>query len=126
MEKVTLLGNPCQLGPCLIFQEAEELGYGQTFFERLHNMNLPYALLNEQYRMHLEIESLGQESGIVIYNIVRSNPYFSIGFLENYKQLNVAISQARCLSHIIGNATMFPSLREGRTFVCKELDNNRG
>uniref|UniRef100_A0A915JA96 Uncharacterized protein n=1 Tax=Romanomermis culicivorax TaxID=13658 RepID=A0A915JA96_ROMCU len=33
--------DPCLLGPCLTSQEAEELGYGQTLFEPLHNMNLP-------------------------------------------------------------------------------------
>uniref|UniRef100_A0A915JYE8 RNA helicase n=1 Tax=Romanomermis culicivorax TaxID=13658 RepID=A0A915JYE8_ROMCU len=55
---VTLLGDPCQLGPCVISQEAEELGYGQILFECLHNMNLQCALLNEQYGMHPEIQSL--------------------------------------------------------------------
>uniref|UniRef100_A0A915KWJ5 DNA2/NAM7 helicase-like C-terminal domain-containing protein n=1 Tax=Romanomermis culicivorax TaxID=13658 RepID=A0A915KWJ5_ROMCU len=251
--QVTLLGNPCQLDPCITSQEAEELGYGQTLFECLHNMHMPYGLLNEQYPMHPEIRSLvgkltycnsvqnsvkkddrylplptsyptvisgfpiawvnvtgqessqdnsrsiqnikearaivnlvatliglqkfkneniviitsyssqvkllhstvleackaikageylengylsptemenelkkGQESDIVIYNIVRSNPYFSIQFLKNYKRLNIAISRAPCPLFILGNATMFPSLKEGQTFVSKELDNNPG
>uniref|UniRef100_A0A915JUB6 DNA2/NAM7 helicase-like C-terminal domain-containing protein n=1 Tax=Romanomermis culicivorax TaxID=13658 RepID=A0A915JUB6_ROMCU len=111
--KVTLLGDPCQLGPCITSQTAEELGYGQTLFKCLYNMKMPYAILNEQYCMHPDIRSLGQESDIVIYNIVRSNPYFSIRLLENYKRLNIAINRAGCLLFIVGNATMFPSLKEG-------------
>uniref|UniRef100_A0A915J3H7 DNA2/NAM7 helicase-like C-terminal domain-containing protein n=1 Tax=Romanomermis culicivorax TaxID=13658 RepID=A0A915J3H7_ROMCU len=54
--------------------------------------NCPLGLNPERPATEKVLE--GQESDIVIYNIVRSNPYFSIGFLENYKRLNVAISRA--------------------------------
>uniref|UniRef100_A0A915JW29 RNA helicase n=1 Tax=Romanomermis culicivorax TaxID=13658 RepID=A0A915JW29_ROMCU len=55
---ITLLGDVCQLGPCITSKKVEELGYGQTLFECLHNMHLLYALHNEQYPMHPEIGSL--------------------------------------------------------------------
>uniref|UniRef100_A0A915J3Q6 DNA2/NAM7 helicase-like C-terminal domain-containing protein n=1 Tax=Romanomermis culicivorax TaxID=13658 RepID=A0A915J3Q6_ROMCU len=166
--QVTLLGNPCQLGPCMTSREAEQMGFGHTLFERLYYMHIPYMLLNQQYRMHPAIGSIvsdlmygnrvqnctkkgnnvphfrrlhsptskvisdndewlpyrldsycnrrisrrkfqinakyrqrdclyqggrfGQESDIVIYDIVWSNQYLTMGFLENFKCLNVAIS----------------------------------
>uniref|UniRef100_A0A915HMX4 DNA2/NAM7 helicase-like C-terminal domain-containing protein n=1 Tax=Romanomermis culicivorax TaxID=13658 RepID=A0A915HMX4_ROMCU len=93
----------------------------------LQNRYLPTNKLENQLKK-VQIGTMdgfqGQESDIVIYNIIRSNPYFFIGFLENYKRLNVAICRARCLLFIIGNATMFLSLEEGQTFVNKELPNN--
>uniref|UniRef100_A0A915JCL9 DNA2/NAM7 helicase-like C-terminal domain-containing protein n=1 Tax=Romanomermis culicivorax TaxID=13658 RepID=A0A915JCL9_ROMCU len=69
----------------------------------------------------------GQESDIVIYDIVRSNQYLTIGFLENFKRLNVAISRARCLLIVVGNATMFPSLEAGKCFIVnKDQINTEG
>uniref|UniRef100_A0A915HGN5 DNA2/NAM7 helicase-like C-terminal domain-containing protein n=1 Tax=Romanomermis culicivorax TaxID=13658 RepID=A0A915HGN5_ROMCU len=56
--QVTLLGNPCQLGPCVTSKEAEQMGFSHTLFERLYNMNIPYILLNRQYQMHPAIGSI--------------------------------------------------------------------
>uniref|UniRef100_A0A915IXA0 RNA helicase n=1 Tax=Romanomermis culicivorax TaxID=13658 RepID=A0A915IXA0_ROMCU len=55
---VTLSGDPCQLGPCITSQRAEELGYCQTLLECLYNMNKRYAMLNEQNCTHPDIRSL--------------------------------------------------------------------
>uniref|UniRef100_A0A915HUH8 DNA2/NAM7 helicase-like C-terminal domain-containing protein n=1 Tax=Romanomermis culicivorax TaxID=13658 RepID=A0A915HUH8_ROMCU len=73
------------------------------------------------------IEMAGQESDIVINNIVQPNQYLTIGFLEHSKRLNVAISQACCLLMIVGNATMFSWLERGMCFIVnKENINTEG
>uniref|UniRef100_A0A915IF04 DNA2/NAM7 helicase helicase domain-containing protein n=1 Tax=Romanomermis culicivorax TaxID=13658 RepID=A0A915IF04_ROMCU len=39
--RVTLLGDPCQLGLCVTSGEAEQMGFGHTLFKQLYNMHIP-------------------------------------------------------------------------------------
>jgi superfamily I DNA and/or RNA helicase len=48
----------------------------------------------------------GREEDIVFYSIVRSNRYKEIGFLRDYRRLNVALSRARELLIIVGDHKM--------------------
>ena len=48
----------------------------------------------------------GRECDIVIYSIVRSNPSGRIGFLHDYRRINVALSRARHLLVIVGDDFM--------------------
>uniref|UniRef100_A0A915IQ83 DNA2/NAM7 helicase-like C-terminal domain-containing protein n=1 Tax=Romanomermis culicivorax TaxID=13658 RepID=A0A915IQ83_ROMCU len=69
----------------------------------------------------------GQESDIVIYDIVRSNQYLTIKFLENFECLNITIGLAECLLIVIGKATMFPLLDLGKCFIVnKDQINTKG
>ena len=46
----------------------------------------------------------GQESDIVIISLVRSNPKAEIGFLNDYRRMNVALTRARLHLAIIGDS----------------------
>jgi len=52
----------------------------------------------------------GQERDVVIVSVVRSDPNnlkhdrkFKLGFMDNYKRMNVAVSRAKELLLIVGN-----------------------
>lgn len=46
----------------------------------------------------------GQESDIVILSMTRSNRYGRIGFLNDSRRMNVALSRARTLLIIVGDS----------------------
>jgi Protein kinase domain. len=48
----------------------------------------------------------GQEREIVFYSVVRSNKWRDIGFLRDYRRLNVAFSRARKLLVVVGDHEM--------------------
>jgi superfamily I DNA and/or RNA helicase len=48
----------------------------------------------------------GREQDIVFYSVVRSNPRHEIGFLRDWRRLNVALSRARELLVIVGDHRM--------------------
>ncbi|KAJ9087297.1 hypothetical protein DSO57_1039716 [Entomophthora muscae] len=58
----------------------------------------------------------GREKEAVILSFVRSNPQNAIGFLDNYRRLNVAITRARSHLCIIGDSsTVFEASRQGNS-----------
>lgn len=60
--------------------------------------------------LSIEVDNIdafqGQEREIVIYSVVRSNKKRDIGFLKDYRRLNVALSRARKLLVIVGDHEM--------------------
>lgn len=75
---------------------------------------------NHQYKPYimLEIDTVdayqGREMDIIIYNVVRSNPNRIIGFLQDERRLNVALSRARELLIIIGDRETAEFAHTGR------------
>lgn len=61
-------------------------------------------------RMTIDIATVdsfqGRECDVVIYSTVRSNPSRRIGFLRDYRRINVALSRARDLLVIVGDDFM--------------------
>ena len=57
--------------------------------------------------LHIEVATVdsfqGRECDVVLYSTVRSNPEGSIGFLRDYRRVNVALSRARSLLVIVGD-----------------------
>ena len=51
----------------------------------------------------------GRECDVVIYSTVRSNDRWTIGFLKDYRRVNVALSRARDLLLIVGDHAMMQS-----------------
>lgn len=62
--KAVLAGDPCQLPPTIISQEAARQGLSVTLFEQLaaHDQSDALRLLNIQYRMHKQIMAFPSQS----------------------------------------------------------------
>jgi len=76
----------------------------------------PYkAQAKKLQAMHetIEIDTVdafqGREKDVVIISLVRSNKHKSIGFLKDFRRLNVSISRAKSRLFIVGNIEMIKS-----------------
>ena len=69
------------------------------------------GLINKNRFENLEImsvdESQGREKEYIIISCVRSNDYKSVGFLEEYRRLNVAMTRVKNGLIVLGNANNF-------------------
>lgn len=76
----------------------------------LHDRIFPEDKIRWQ-RLDIEIATVdafqGRDRDIVIYSAVRSNPENRIGFLRDARRLNVALSRAKQLLVIVGDARMY-------------------
>ena len=63
----------------------------------------------EQFMVDTVDNFQGDERDIIILSLVRSDP--SRSFMTKFNRINVAISRARCLLVIVGNAKAFSSLK---------------
>ena len=59
-------------------------------------------------RLGVEVRTVdgyqGREKEVVVVSLVRSNPRGAVGFLEESRRLNVAVTRARRCAIIIGDA----------------------
>ena len=55
----------------------------------------------------------GRECDVVLYSTVRSNQQYNIGFLRDYRRINVALSRARSALVIVGDDFMLRSATTG-------------
>ena len=56
----------------------------------------------------------GFECEVMILSCVRSNLDGIVGFLEDYRRLNIMLTRARLLTLIVGNATTLCSARDSK------------
>lgn len=59
----------------------------------------------------------GQEADIIIVSLVRSNPEGKIGFLSDYRRMNVALTRAKSKLIVIGDSTTITSDSFYKQFV---------
>ena len=62
--------------------------------------------INPDYRVHTVDEFQGSERDFIIFSSVRSNDDNTIGFLNDYRRLNVAITRAKYGMIVIGDAQL--------------------
>ena len=55
----------------------------------------------------------GRECDVILYSTVRSNQQYNIGFLRDYRRINVALSRARSALVIVGDDVMMRSAAVG-------------
>ena len=69
------------------------------------------------HNLEIEIATVdsfqGRECDVVVYSTVRSNPNRNIGFLKDYRRINVALSRARDLLVIVGDDFMMENATIG-------------
>jgi serine/threonine protein kinase len=71
-------------------------------------MGLRHAVRSTEFQ-NIDVECLtidqvqGREADVTIFSVVRSNPNRNIGFLDNWRRLNVALSRARYSLFVVGN-----------------------
>jgi superfamily I DNA and/or RNA helicase len=67
------------------------------------------SIINGKYKFNLQINSIdsfqGSEKDIILISLVRSNINYEIGFLKEYKRINVALTRAKSHLLIVGDAT---------------------
>ncbi len=66
----------------------------------------------------------GREKEVIIISLVRSNPFGNLGFLTDYRRLNVAITRAKRKLIVIGNLNTVSSDPVYRRFI--EYINEKG
>ena len=69
----------------------------------------------------------GRECDVVLYSTVRSNTHGNIGFLRDYRRINVALSRAKHLLLIVGDDQMMrnAAISTGENPFAKVLDHIR-
>jgi superfamily I DNA and/or RNA helicase len=79
----------------------EQVNYLETMFQE-------EALLQPLMAEHITINTIdgfqGQERDVIYISLVRSNDKHEIGFLQDYRRMNVAMTRARMVLVIIGDS----------------------
>ncbi len=91
------LQNEGELASTLKIIESEKLDVLQTAFISPYSGQVSAAkeILPKQMRISTIDSFQGQEKEIVILSLVRSNDDGEIGFLKDYRRMNVAITRAK-------------------------------
>jgi regulator of nonsense transcripts 1 len=98
--------------------EQDEIGIITPY---LAQKNLILELLAKHHNMHdIKVDTVdgfqGSEREMIVYSCVRSNERGALGFLSDYRRLNVAITRARKGLVVLGNiATLNPTAKRRRS-----------
>jgi superfamily I DNA and/or RNA helicase len=100
------LENPGELDIIHRLIEAEKLNEGHL------TIISPYAAqtsaARERFSKRCKVSTIdsiqGQENKVVILSLVRSNPDGTIGFLKDYRRMNVAMTRAKEQLYVIGDS----------------------
>lgn len=116
------LYNPEELRFIHRLMDAEGIDPKSTVFITPYNGQLQQAkdyFKDIPFQRFSTIDSFqGQEADAIILSLVRSNPNQQIGFLNDYRRINVAMTRARKKLYIIGDSSTIGS----EEFYSKMLD----
>jgi len=59
----------------------------------------------------------GREKSVILFSAVRSNRQGKVGFLKDWRRLNVAITRARCGLVVVGDSSTLKSDKNWRAFI---------
>jgi len=101
------LTNEGELGIIQKIIEANDWRDGQIGFISPYagQVQLAKSMLSEKIKVSTIDSFQGQEMPIIIVSLVRSNPDGVIGFLKDYRRMNVALTRAKEQLVVIGDST---------------------
>jgi superfamily I DNA and/or RNA helicase len=103
----TSLMNEGELGIVQSILEAFQIDTSRSAFISPYSgqVQLAKGQLSKKLRISTIDSFQGQESGTVIISLVRSNPDAVIGFLNDYRRMNVALTRAKEQLIVIGDSS---------------------
>lgn len=95
--------------------QGHEIGIISPYKEQVRHMREVLPETEELNTLDIQIDSIdgfqGQEKDLIYISLVRSNQNHNIGFLDDYRRLNVAMTRARRKLVIVGDSATLCSSR---------------
>jgi predicted DNA helicase len=77
----------------------------QTIYLNELDFETNQLILNQNLQIHTIDSFQGQEKDVILISLVRSNTENTIGFLSDYRRMNVALTRARKLLVVVGDSS---------------------
>ncbi|GIL67707.1 hypothetical protein Vafri_21028 [Volvox africanus] len=104
---------------------ADEIGIITPYNKQVQRIRAVLGLLSDQIKVGSVEEFQGQERRIIIISTVRSSDEYlefdtryRLGFLSNPKRFNVAVTRAKALLVVVGNAQILAGDKNWRALLC--------
>ena len=89
--------------------QGHEIGIISPYKEQVRHIRNVLPETEEFRELDIQIDSIdgfqGQEKDVIYISLVRSNPNSNIGFLDDYRRLNVAMTRAKRKLVIVGDSS---------------------